>query len=59
MAVLEFVCGGMFGQVYSGLSGIAVQCGIEDGLKVAGIRSWQGHQSRCGRETLRVGGMLE
>src|SRR5712671_747411 len=36
MAVLEFICGGMFDKVYSGLVGIAVECGIENGLKSCG-----------------------
>jgi len=34
MAMLEFICGGMFGDVYPGLGGIAEKCGIENGLKV-------------------------
>jgi len=34
MTMLEFICGGMFRDVYSGLRGIAEKCGIEDGLKV-------------------------
>jgi len=39
MAVLEFVGRRVFGEVYSCLLGIAIQCGIEDGLKVR-----RGHQ---------------
>jgi len=48
MAVLEFICGGMFDKVYSGLVGIAVECGIEDGLKSCGCgrRGCWRHQ-RC------------
>ena len=34
MAMLEFICGGMFGDVYPGLGGIVEKCGIENGLKV-------------------------
>jgi len=49
MDVLEFVCGWMFGYIYSCLLGIAIQCGIEDGLKVRGGRGDQRHQSRAGR----------
>jgi hypothetical protein len=38
-AALELVGRRMFGEVYSCLLGIAIQCGIEDGLKVR-----RGHQ---------------
>jgi hypothetical protein len=34
-AVLELVYRRMFGKVYSCLFGIAIQCGIEDRLKVS------------------------
>jgi len=34
MAILEFICGGMFRDVNPGLRGIAEKCGIEYGLEV-------------------------
>ena len=36
MTVLELVGGRVFGKVYSGLLGVAVDCGIEDCLKLIG-----------------------
>jgi hypothetical protein len=41
MAVLELVGRRMFGEIYSCLLGIAIQCGIEEGLKIS-----RGHQGR-------------
>jgi hypothetical protein len=34
VAILKFIRGRMFGEFHPGLLGIAVECGIEDGLKV-------------------------
>jgi len=34
MAVLKFIRGEMFSEFDSGLLGITVKCGIEDGLKI-------------------------
>jgi hypothetical protein len=59
-ANLEFVAGGMFGEVYPGLFGIAVQCGIEDGLEVSRGNSCRRHdQNReIGWVTLKVEGKM-
>jgi hypothetical protein len=40
-AVLELVGRRMIGEVYSCLLGIAIQCGIEDGLKVRRGHQWE------------------
>jgi hypothetical protein len=63
MTVLESVCGGMAGKVYSRLPGIAVQRGIEDVLVVSG-RSYRWtrgcrHQSYGGGGHREVGGIFE
>jgi hypothetical protein len=63
MTVLESVCGGMAGKVYSRLPGIAVQRGIEDVLIVGGrcYRWTRGcrHQSYGGWGHREVGGVFE
>jgi hypothetical protein len=48
-AVLQFFCGWMFGNVYSSLLDIAVQCDIEDGLKIKFAEDGVGREMKWGR----------